>query len=87
MEKRYTRYDKADKEKKSIYKNEIKVLIEELEVLGNDTKELNLVYYFLQKNIALNNINIFKRNILLEFKFPKIDTPKTATKVVNSSLP
>ncbi len=87
MENRYPRYNKADKADKAIYKNEIKVLIAQLEVLGSDTLELSLVHYFLQKNIALNRVNIFKRNILLEFNFPLIDTPEIATKVVNSSLP
>ncbi len=86
VESHYPKWDKATTKKKREYKKSIEKFIEDLEILGSDTQGLRMVLLFLERYSGLNQIKKFKEDLLLEFKFPLIDTPIIAKKIVENSI-
>ncbi len=85
IRKRFPRWDNAGVNEKKQYKEDIKNLIESLEILKNDTKQLKRVDYFLDKYSSLNKLKSFKADILLSLQLPHINSEEIAKKIIDFS--
>ena len=85
IRERFPRWDNAGVKEKKQYKEDIKKLIKNLEILGNDTKQLKRVDYFLSNYSGLNQITKFKMELLLALKLPQINSKEIAKIIIDFS--
>lgn len=85
VEKYFSHWEKATTKEKKESKEEIKTLIEALEILEIDTQKLKIVYYFLDNYAGLNQVTKFMIDVLLELNLPFIDSRGIAKKIIENS--
>ncbi len=86
VEKRYLRWENADKNEKKEILDDLNKLIEDLDVLGVDTRILSSTHKFLKNYPGLNSIKKLKIATLLGLKLPLINSEKIAKKIIENSI-
>ena len=82
IQEKFPRWNHASKKDKEQYKEEIRKLISELEILGNDTNQLKRVKYFMDNYSGLNKLTEFKASLLIPLQLPRTNTKEIREKIV-----